>query len=141
MDFNDYKKNKELRDAYYNACKIQEGFALAAITSEIQQEMEYEGHLAVSDVLNKIDSMIRVFEKYLNDNSYKITSEQMINIIENLYDLADIKLCESKNKCLKYMKKVSGGEHCGCEDKKLTLQKNTQLGNNPTNIQLYRNQE
>lgn len=139
MDFQEYKKNKSLKKAYNKACEIQEGLALATLIKSQQDEVpeqEYEGHLAIYDILNKIDSMIRCFEKYLDNNSYRMTSEQMINIIENLYDLADIKLCEAKTKCLKYMSKISG--ECPC-DKNIEI--NTKVDEPDSSIEIYSDSE
>lgn len=107
-DFKEYKKNRRLTDAYTEAGKIQEALALTVIQAGNGDNKEYEGHLAVNDVLNKIDAMIRMFERSIQDNNFQESSGKITEIICNLYDLAQIKMAEAKKQAKSYMEKATG---------------------------------
>lgn len=108
MNFNEYKKNKSMKDAYRESVKIQENFALTSMSIGSTFSKPYEGHIAVSDIISKIDATTRMFETYMKDDSFSESIPKIINIIENLYDLAQVKLTEAKNKAIEYMQKASG---------------------------------
>ena len=96
-DFNKYKKQLKMTKAYEKAGEIQEALALSMCpASGKNSEKQYEGHIAVSDVLNKIDAMVRMFERSLQDNDDQDSSAKIIEVICNLYDLAQIKMAEAK---------------------------------------------
>jgi len=108
-NFNEYKQIKEKENAYLEASKIQETFALSLAapigSGDVKQ---YEGHIAVSDILAKIDAMTKMFENNLKNGTQQQSGEKIINIIDNLYDLAQIKMAEAKRQAREYMQKASG---------------------------------
>jgi len=106
-DFNEYKRNRTIKESYEQASKIQEALALAVIRPREGRE-EYHGHLAVNDVLNKIDAMVGMFENAIQGSEFQESSGKIIEIICNLYDLAQIKLAEAKKQAKTYMEKASG---------------------------------
>ena len=106
-DFKEYKHHRKIAEAYEKAVEIQEAIALT-ICQPNGDVKEYEGHLAVSDVLNKIDAMVRLFEKSIQDSDFQDSSGKVIEIICNLYDLAQIKMAEAKKQAKSYMEKASG---------------------------------
>ena len=110
MNFNQYKKNKSMQDAYRESVKIQENFALTSISAGGTFAKPYEGHIAVSDIISKIDATTRMFESYMKDDSFAESIPKIINIIDNLYELAQVKLTEAKNKAIEYMQRASGVE-------------------------------
>lgn len=107
--FEEYKKNKQITEAYEEACKVQESLALTVIRDGNGRcNKEYEGHIAVNDILNKIDAMVRMFEQSIKNNNFQESSYKITEIICNLYDLAQIKMIEAKKQAKAYMEKATG---------------------------------
>jgi len=117
-NFKEYKKNKQIVEAYEEAGKVQESLALSMVRGlgrygdgrcvDVLYNKEYEGHMAVSDILNKIDAMVRMFERSMKDKNSKESSSKIIEVISNLYDLAQIKMIEAKKQARLYMEKAAG---------------------------------
>lgn len=112
--FEEYRKTKRQKESYKKASEIQEAFALTSASPcgagiSVSQD-QGRGHLAVSDVLNKIDAMARMFESGAMDKNgdFEASAEKIISIVEDLYDLAQIKLAEAKKQAGEYMRKASG---------------------------------
>ncbi len=106
-NFEKYKSKKQQTEAYKLASQIQENFAFIGQATG-QDTRQYEGHLAAMDVLNKIDSMVKMFEKTIQDNPSDKSSQKIVDVVSALYDLAQSKLIEAKKQCTSYMKKASG---------------------------------
>jgi len=104
----EYKQEKQRQNSYKEASRIQEGFALTACSQIGGMNKQYEGHLAVQDVLSKIDAMNRMFELCLKDGSAQESGSKIVSIINNLYDLASIKMAEAKKQSQSYMQKAAG---------------------------------
>jgi len=104
----EYKQEKQRNNAYKEASRIQEGFALSTCSGIGRAGRQYEGHLAVQDVLSKIDSMNRMFESCVRDGSAQESGGKIISIIDNLYDLAQLKMAEAKKQAKDYMQKAAG---------------------------------
>lgn len=110
-NFQDFKRVKKLEESYKVASSIQEGFALTGVSAcGVPEKKEYEGHLSVADVLGKIDAMTRMFENNIRDKESSEEAGKIIDVIENLYDLAQLKLNEAKRQACDYMKKTAGVE-------------------------------
>jgi hypothetical protein len=109
-NYKQYKVLKEQKDAYKVAAEIQENMAIISTTSPSPNysESQYEGHICVMDVLNKIDSMVRMFERTIKDNPSDKSSQKIVEVISALYDLAQAKLSEAKKQSVSYMRKASG---------------------------------
>ena len=114
QDFNDYKAQKQQADAYKLAQEIQskeinENIALISKVGGVGGgSSQYEGHHCVMDVLNKIDSMVNMFERSIRENPGDKSAQKIVDVISALYDLAQSKMVESKKQCVSYMKKASG---------------------------------
>lgn len=105
--FDEYKRDLAREQAYKYATQIQENFALA-IHGAPDDEKQYEGHISVMDVMNKIDAMVKMFEKTIVKNPTDKSAQKIVDVVESLYDLASAKLHEAKKQCSSYMKKASG---------------------------------
>ena len=109
-NFEEYKKEKTMKSSYEKAKSIQEGIALSTCISGNDQSSlrPYEGHISVMDILGKIDTMVRMFERSMKDDKEHESCRKIHDIIVNLYDLAQIKMTESKNQTSEYMRKATG---------------------------------
>lgn len=107
-NYKDYKKEKSMTEAYRLASSVQENYAFISNLNAPKKDNKYEGHLAVIDVLNKIDAMIRMFECSMKDKSATESNQKMTQVISALYELAQAKLIEAKTECIKYLDKTTG---------------------------------
>lgn len=108
--FKDFQAIREADEAYKYAAKIQqqEAFALAIHSVEKDPADEYNGHRSVMDLLHKIDSMVKMAERAIKDDTASKSAQKTVDVIASLYDLAQAKLNESKKQCIDYMKKATG---------------------------------
>ncbi|MFW5794890.1 MAG: hypothetical protein ACOCV1_05360, partial [Bacillota bacterium] len=105
---NEYKKIKSRENSYKEAVRLQEMMALSFKPQ--LQDNPAEGFMAVQDVLNKISAMNKMFDSCVNNkngNNIK-SSEKIIDIITDLYELAQIKLSEAKKQSESFLRKSAG---------------------------------
>ena len=105
--YDEFKDDLNTTEAYKLAGQVQENFALSFPGSQLEVK-QYEGHLSVIDILNKIDSMIRMFEKTIAANPTDKSAQKIVSVVESLYELGQVKMTEAKKQCSSYMKKASG---------------------------------
>ncbi len=109
QNLNEYKQKRQIQNSYKEASRIQEAFALSPCSSiGGAGRQQYEGHIAVQDVLSKIDAMNRMFESCIKDGSAQESGSKIMSIINNLYDLAGLKMAEAKKQSQDYMQKAAG---------------------------------
>lgn len=107
-DYSIYKKTLDMQKAYTEASKIQEGFALTSLGCVSGPAKPYEGYISVQDILSKIDSMVSIFESAIQNKDEQSSITKIVEIINNLYDLAQLKLAEAKRQSTDYMNKTAG---------------------------------
>lgn len=108
-NINEYRKELKMKNAYKEASDIQENLALASASFiGTGDSRPNQGFLAVQDLLNKIDAMNKMFESTAQQQNNSRAINKIIDIIDSLYELAQIKLIEARKQSESYMRKASG---------------------------------
>ncbi len=118
--YDEYKQEDKLKMAYETAAKI-ESENLFSETAPIEESHIYaagivgggklgnlhKGYMCVADVMNKLSSMVHMFENYSKDKSQAESCAKMMEVADNLFDLARIKIVEAQKETIGNMNKIS----------------------------------